>query len=130
MNITPSPKITLEEYKNLKKADVNKIRNLKLSLPILFNNNLFDVDAKSLKNLSYWHLQINSGIELPPDFSWRDYNNIDHIIDENFITDLSYAITMKGTAIYKASWLHKANIENLTTFAEVDAYDVEANWPE
>lgn len=129
MNISPKPKQTLIDFKEIRKKEINNYRDSLLKKPILFNNTYFDTDSRSLMNLSYWHLQLNSGKELPEGFVWRDFYNIDIPANSEFIKDLSLAITEKGTNIYKTSWIHKANIDNLSSFEEVKNYNIEENWP-
>ncbi len=128
MIIKPKPKQSLEEIKEELKEKVNNLRSLQLCKPIYFNNIYFDTDAQSLRNISYWHLQILSGVILPENFTWRDTNNIDHLVDETFIINLSKAITEKGTLIYQKSWQHKANIDAISNYIELKNYDINIGW--
>jgi len=130
MIINAIPRLTLAAAKNSAKSEVNKKRDAIINSGIYLNDVLFDTDPESLRNISYWHLQIISGAVLPEGFMWRDANNIDHPADEDFIKELSLAVTSRGTLIYQASWLHKANIDALNTFDEVKSYDISIGWPD
>jgi Domain of unknown function (DUF4376) len=122
MHITAVPKLPLTTVKINAKVAIDKHRDDLISAGFLFNGALFDTDPKALRNISYWHLQVNSGVVLPEGFAWRDANNIEHPADGEFIKALSLAITARGTQLYQASWQNKAAIDALTTVQDVVNY--------
>lgn len=97
-------------------------------MPIELDGVLFDGDLKAQSNVSAWLNVINSGASVPAGFVWRDYTNNDHPADAQFVRELATALAMRGTALYAASWAHKAAVGALQSVADVLAYNVQANW--
>jgi hypothetical protein len=128
MIITAKPKLTLADCKIQRKLEVDRKRIEIMDAGIMYQGSLFDTDLASLRNISYWHLQINSGFVLPPDFIWRDNSNIDHPADNAFVLGLSLAITARGTFLYQVAWGHKAFIDAASTVLEILAYDINSGW--
>lgn len=113
-----------------RKAEIDRERERRNQLPIAYAGSIFDADAIAMRNISGWQTQIAAGATLPLDFVWRDYDNIDHPADADFVNGLGAAITTRGTRLYAASWAHKAAIKSLKTVEEVIAYDLAQGWPE
>lgn len=106
---------------------INTKRDELLILPIELDGNVFDADAQAITNISAWQVQIAAGVQLPSDFIWRDHHNNDCIVDADFINRLGSAIALRGTNLYKASWMHKEAINTLP-FADLLSYSVDSGW--
>ena len=128
MIIQAKPKLPLNDCKVDKKKAVDNKRTELTNAGIMFQGSLFDTDPSSLRNISYWHLQVNSGTIVPENFVWRDANNIDHPADNDFIKNLSLSITQRGTQLYQTAWAHKANIDAMNNVKDVLAYDITTGW--
>lgn len=112
-----------------RKVEIERERERRNTLPIEYAGAAFDADALSQRNVSAWQTQIANGLAVPPGFVWRDADNIDHAADAAWINGLGAAMTERGTALYVASWAHKAAIAALPSVAAVIAYDVDSGWP-
>lgn len=120
---TPVPKL-----KDTKISEINVERERKNYLPIDYLGNPFDADATAQRNVSAWMVNIAAGQNPPTGFVWRGYDNVDHPADAAFIVGLGNAITLRGSYLYQRSWIKKAEVDALSTAAEVKAYDVTTGW--
>ena len=115
-------------YIEVRCAEVDAERERQNLLPIIFGGTLFDADAIAQRNVSAWLTNVAAGLNPPPGFVWRDFNNADHPADANFIRGLASAITLRGTLLYQTAWAKKAAVRAMTTRAEVDAFDPLSGW--
>jgi hypothetical protein len=118
----------LLELKIIKQNEITNYREKSLYKPISYQNSLFDADANSQRNIQAWLITINAGTNPPEGFVWRDYNNVDHPADANFIKGLNNVIVARGTQLYQTSWAKKAEVDSLTTVEQVNNYDVNMGW--
>lgn len=117
---------SLDDIKAAKKADIEREREARNQLPIVFNGALFDADATAQRNVGAWQTQLANGKTLPDGFRWRDYANEYHPADAAFVNGLGEAITLRGTELYQQMWALKAQVDAATTAAEVEA----VVWPD
>lgn len=118
----------LESAISTTKTKIDDLREIKIYEKILYNGSYFDADEKAIRNIGNWQIQLAAGASVPRNFVWRDADNIDHPADASFINGLGEAITLRGSLFYQVAWQHKANIEQLTTVAEIEAYDINIGW--
>lgn len=118
----------LEDLKRQKIDAIDKRRESLSIAPIEFRGAMFDADKTAQANISAWLNVINSGASVPEGFVWRDATNVDHPADAQFVRELATAMTLRGTAMYAASWAHKAAVGALNSVQDVLAYNVQANW--
>lgn len=109
-------------YRHTLKQRINSKRERLLQDPILFYSNYYDADERAITNLQMWRNQV-----LPDGFIWRDSSNEPHIINEEFIDGLLYAIAVRGTHLYQVSWSKKAEIDALD-YDGLISYDIDYGW--
>jgi hypothetical protein len=119
--------LLLEKQENLY-LKIKVERERRNALPITYEGALFDADEKGQRNLTAWMVNIASGIPVPPGFVWRDYDNVDHPADAAFIVGLGNSVVLRGTLLYQTAWAKKAEVEAITSLAEVEAYDHTTGW--
>lgn len=66
----------------------------------------------------------------PSGFSWRMRDNTDVDLNPAEMKAMAGTVFDHVNAAHAASRIHKAAIEALTTWAELDAYDLDAGWPD
>ena len=105
--------------------------NRRLYLPC----NGFDANKVSRERISGMIARLQRGDGLPAGWmGWRDAANEMHWAEDDaatvlaHLTALARAIEDREQALLVASWAHKANIEQLTTVAEIEAYDINIGW--
>ena len=64
------------------------------------------------------------------DQTWRDANNVNHTMTTTELVTLAGQLGAFVSANYTTSWTHKANIDALTTEADIMAYDYTTGWPQ
>jgi hypothetical protein len=99
---------------------VETLFKLNLESNILYDGSLY---APDVGNLIVWKDQT-----LPPDFVWRDSNNINHSVDSTFINGLLLAIATRTNDLYRLYWTHKEAIRQLSTVEEINNYDATTGW--
>jgi hypothetical protein len=119
---------TLQQVKDKKKNEINQERERRNELPIAYQNNTWDADPQSQRNVSAWMTTLASGATLPSNFTWRSYSNQDVAADQAFVNGLGAAMTLRGTQLYQTSWVKKAEVDALTTVEAVNSYDVNTGW--
>lgn len=125
---TPINIRSLQELKQDRKNQITVLRETKNQEPITYQNSLFDCDETAQRNIQAWTTNINAGTNPPAGFVWRDYNNVDHPADVDFILGLNAAVVARGTQLYQTSWTKKSEIDALTTAEAVNAYDITTGW--
>lgn len=110
------------------KQKINLERERRNELPIQYQNIVWDADPQSQRNVSAWMATLAAGGTLPQGFVWRAADNVNHAADAAFVNGLGTAMTLRGTQLYQASWIKKAELDALTTVEAVNAYDVTTGW--
>jgi len=134
MNDTEKNASFLNDEKNVKKTLINQYRDALIhNNGYVYNGNRFDSDLDSsikvIAGTLTASILVSQGGDLPLDFVWRDYDNIDRPMNAATMIDFGTNMFNYGVAVYKASWVHKANIDALTTIDEVEQYDITTGWP-
>jgi hypothetical protein len=119
---------TVAQLKEAKQIDISIERERLNSLPITYAGAQFDATSTAQRNVSAWMTNIANGQNPPSGFTWRGYDNVDHPADASFIVALGNAITLRGSYLYQRSWIKKAEVDALTTAAQVKAYDITTGW--
>lgn len=119
---------TIAWFKRAKLDQISAIRETKNREPIEYAGALFDADDLGQRNIQAWVNTINAGTNPPADFVWRDFNNVDHPADAEFIIGMNNAIVERGTSLYHSSWSKKAAINALNSIDDVVAYDASSDW--
>lgn len=93
------------------------------------SDHVLQTDEGSQKLLIGALAATNASHPLPAGFSWRMRDNTDVALNPAEMKSVSGAVFDHVNAAHGAALIHKATIEALTTWAELDAYDLEAGWP-
>jgi len=67
--------------------------------------------------------------DLPPGFAWRDRGNHNVPVTKEAMVGLGLSVMQYIGQVYQASWIHKNNIDTLTTIQDVENYDMMTGWP-
>jgi hypothetical protein len=127
---------------------VNGVRNGKIhaGLNIKFGGTdyVFETDTESLKNVSGVAAGIGAGVPMPLNadgtvsgdgtgthISWRMLGNEDVLFTSaEFVSDIAGLCLNHVNGCHLAARAHKVAINALTTFNQIDTYDLEAGWPD
>ena len=110
-----------------KKGQVDLERARQAELPLSYRGVLFDADTRAQSNVQGWMVNISNGLEVPPGFTWRDYNNVDHPADAEFIKGLGAAMVHRGSQLYQRAWELKASIDALSTLEEIESFAISSD---
>ena len=97
-----------------------------------WNGSPFACDPVSKSNvIGASVMAIANGGNLPAGFVWRDNNNVNHQVTGQQMIQLAAGMFTFLTNCYEAAWIHKANIEAITTSTgDVFAYNYTSTlWP-
>ncbi len=124
--------IVLQEAKNLMTRFINEYREGIFEGYCTFDDKQWDCNSTSISNIMGANvLSLLNGGNLPPDFTWRDYNNNDWPVTATYMGQLAQTIGIFYNGCYQASWQHKAVINELTSVDEVMNYDYShLLWPD
>lgn len=106
----------IELYIREKKDEANSIRERLLREDITYRDNPFQCDDASVRNMTTKLLGINNG----DIFYWRDSNNNDHSFSDGDLESMLNMISTRGSLVYQASWLVKADIEASPNPQDID----------
>jgi len=107
----------------------NSIIHADITVTIRGDDYVLQTDSESLELLAGATSAANSNHTFPADFAWRMRDNTDVALNLAEMKTMSGEVFEHANAAHVASRAHKAAIEALTTWAEVDAYDLNAGWP-
>lgn len=112
---------------------MNKINALRDTIQydhFIFNGARWDSRAESRAMITgAVALALANGGVLPPDFIFRDYDNINRPMTGAQMAGLGAALFAFTGQCYQASWIHKYWIGIQTTEADIDNYDYTVGWP-
>ncbi len=123
---------SIEQLKADKKAAVEAEFVRRVYAPITYDSKLLDADFNSQFNLSSKIAELaarDTGTPLPVDqLIWRDANNITHTFADlatyrAWLNGLVIAISERATVSYMWSWQKKADLDLLTTYDDIVAFD-------
>lgn len=110
---------------------INSHRAVLQSSHFPHNGHTWDCDEVSRMNIIGVNtlVVVNGGV-LPDDFVWRDSENNNVPMSGPQMVELGVTMFAFLTECYKASWIHKAAVSQLTTVEEVAAYSWDTTlWP-
>lgn len=121
----------LEDVKRAKWDEINEYREVILNRGIWFIGHHWDSSERARSNVTGALTGAMAGIPLPPDFTWRDNDNINVPFDVTMLTALGGYIMSFVNMVYAASWNMKTIIDGFATREEVDAFIVaDQAWPD
>lgn len=127
----------LQELKENKKEKINNLRELKIQegfsyvFPDGKTGNIQLRDDKDIRNIQgvattgiLFVVQNNTTDKI----SFKDEENIEHFMtgQEAALFGLQVSLFISNT--YQKSWIHKENIDNLTTINEIESYNIHNGW--
>ena len=120
--IVEIPKHSLDELKDLKKAEINSEReNARKTEGAEYDGDIFDIDEVSQSNILA-QIKVAEIIGDPKaTYNYRSKTNTDHLLTLAQLQELGLAIAVKVNAIYVKSWDLKAQVDKATTAEEVEA---------
>lgn len=125
----------IDKARERRKAEINKLREEKMSEPILFNGALFDADPASLQNMQGVMARIERGDGLTAGWiGWRTYDNSmvwANSSPEEVLSNLrsiASELENRKQSLLTTSWQHKEAIAMLTSLDQVLAYDTSQGW--
>ena len=121
--------MNLAESKALARLHVNNHRDAVMRGGWTYDGIRYDSDPQARQNMSGTMTLISTGYILPPAFTWRDANNMDHPFDNETFTSFFRASCIWMETLYQTSWAHKAQIDALTSAEAVQNYDITVGWP-
>lgn len=114
-------KLTLEKVLPMVKARITEGFNTENFAPLTYAGALFDADEVAQNNIRDRMASLDS---LPIDFTWRDYDNVHHPADADFIRGLHQALVDRKTELYQQAWQHKENSAQIMNPQELLNYQV------
>lgn len=119
-NIIENTSYILNKYKDRKRLQIDKDRDVERFAPVTVHGRLWDADQKSVELLTQSILL--SVIGLPSPTEWKDADNDIMLIESaSQLTEIAGAISVQTEVAYKRSWDRKIALETATTLEEVDA---------
>lgn len=119
----------LELVKEAKRTEINDLRTAKLyggytdPWGVRWNSTAVDI-----QNLNAVLTLILAGA-ITNDVDWHDLDNVSHTMTAVNMITLAGGLGVFGQTCYAVSWIHKNNVDALTTISEVEAYDSTTGWP-
>jgi hypothetical protein len=129
-------KFNKQEARQKLKKKVERERELRDGMDISYDGKNIQADAEARANIHGKLAEIVAAQAFGQTISpliWRDSDNIDHawtdmLIYKAWLQGLVMAIAARSTALYQASWVHKAAIAALDTVSEIKNYDITIGW--
>ena len=108
---------------------INVYREEKISAGYTDSNSItWSTTPTDIQNINAICTLIALGV-VTTDQIWRDANNVNHTMTTTDLITLAGGLSTFVAANYSTSWTHKANIDALTTEADILAYDYTTSWP-
>ena len=108
---------------------INDYRSVKIAAGYTDSNTItWSTTPTDIQNINAICTLIALGV-VTTDQTWRDANNVNHTMTTADLVALAGGLSTFVAANYSTSWTHKANIDALTTEADILAYDYTTSWP-
>lgn len=121
----------IEQAKAEVKKHINEYRSELLYEYLTIGGVRWDIDVVARQNilgtLVIAFLYFNK--MLPPNFTWRDYDNVEHAMNYTGLMNLALSILAYSNAVYKVSWDHKAAVSELSNIEDIQNYNYFSGWP-
>lgn len=135
----PMDFMTLDEYKEVCKENINLYREDIINAGYHWNGHLYDSDERARANVTSVSTAIANGIILPPDFAWRTKDNINvHMTSQEVVI---FGVSMMNwvSTVYAVSWYHKDTMDAIASDPSkndmekkliLKNYDYTVGWPQ
>lgn len=126
--------LTLQEVKNKKKAEIERLRDSKVAsgVPYIFPDGGGIVQTRDEKDIRNIQAQVMAALILsgqPVKLWFRSQEDVSHPMTPEQMITMGLAVYTAINAIYQASWDKKDEVEALATKEAVEAYDITTGWP-
>lgn len=123
--------MTLAEYKNLRKEEVNAYRDTIINGGYTWNGHVYDSDEHACANVTSVSTAIANGIALPSNFTWRTKNNVNVQMTAQEIVAFGVSMMDWVSRVYTVSWFHKDNLDNpyFDNNIKIKNYNIALYWP-
>lgn len=109
---------------------INELRDEKLYSYFPYDGYRWDCDNVSRANIiGTVTFAMMVGGTLPPEAVWKCYDDNIHSVTFQYMASMSAALLQYTQTVYGASWLHKGNINSLSSPTDIVNYDFSAGWP-
>lgn len=103
--------MTLTEYKDICKENVNQYREEIINAGYHWNGHCYDSDERARANVTSVSTAIANGIVLPSNFSWRTRDNQNIPMNSQEVVAFGVAMMNWVSTVYAVSWFHKDNMD-------------------
>lgn len=121
--------IDLAAYQARRNDETTARKAIAVTAGVEWNGHRWDTSPSAQLNLSGIASSINSGLSLPEDFYWTDFDNVDVPIDAAGVIALGQAVIGFNFAVHDHSRTLKSRIASAATLSEVAAIDIDTGWP-
>lgn len=112
--------LSVEQQRHVLKHRIDNLRAIKLTQPLTFDGNRYDMDMTSIANVTGVLSAVLAGATLPGGFTWRSYDNADVPFTSQTLIDLAKAGMAERSRIYQVSWNLKKAVEEAEDPLSVD----------
>jgi len=124
----------VDEAKAKLKERATEKRRAKQAAGLTINGAPVDTDANSVSTMTSALVALEKGAggnpKFPASVNWRLKNGQFTQLDKSALEDIAGKVTNYVQACFDAEMTHSAAIEALTTLDELEAYDLDAGWPD
>jgi hypothetical protein len=112
------------------KKQINEYRQEWMSDYFTYDSKTWNADEEARNNIVGVVLTgVVLGNLLPPGYTYRDYTNVDHVVDFMYMVNMGIALSTFRKTVYVVSQQKKDAVDALTTIAEIEAYNYLTGWP-
>ena len=111
----------LAEVKVRKKDSLTTQRNMVIVAGVEFEGNTFAADPTSIINLTSSLTAVQAGLQLPPDYGWRNVANVKIPMNSIQLRNLGDLMLQLVNSAYNNSWVKKDAVDAATTVEDVIA---------
>lgn len=116
--------------KKEKKDQINQERDSRLYSYFPYVGHRWDCNVESRANIiGTICLALLLGGQVPQGVVWRDYDNVNHPADFNFMAQMGLTMFIYTQQVYAASWQHKYQVDQLLNPTQILNYEYSNGWP-
>ncbi len=115
----PAPEESLDDLKVRWKRLINEWKQVMFDAGVTFNGVIFQSDQEARENINGVVTNLNAGMPLPPDFTFRAEDNSDIPMDEATVKAFGATMLAHKHSQLMKSWALKAAVDAATTKEEI-----------
>ena len=127
-----NPPRPIEALKADKQAEVNYLRDVKRAAPVRFDGRPYAAGYGPAASLALAAIAATTAISVgsPFEVRWITADNARVTLSAPDVLALGQVMAARDASLFHAARDHKDAIKKLASPGEVEAYDIEAGWPE